>query len=103
MKTEKTYYHWIARFFYFHQPENVHTFSTKEVHQYLEYLVLRRKHQLMAGLMYGGGLHLMECLTLRILDIDFDYNQLIIRSAKSFKDRVAPLPKRYIQTDSPAD
>jgi hypothetical protein len=42
MRTEKTYCHWIARFFYFHQPENVKTLGTKEVHQYLEYLVLKR-------------------------------------------------------------
>ncbi len=50
---------------------------------------------LMAGLMYGAGMRLMECIRLRIQDIDFDYNQIIIRDAKCNKDRVVPLPLRF--------
>jgi site-specific recombinase XerD len=49
----------------------------------------------MTGLLYGGGLRLMEYVTLRILDVDFDYNQLLIRNAKGFKDRIVPLPERF--------
>lgn len=42
MKTEKTYRGWIARFFFFHQPDDVKTLGTSEVKQYLEHLVLQR-------------------------------------------------------------
>lgn len=56
---------------------------------------LKGTHHLMAGLIYGAGLRLMECVTLRVLDIDFDYNQLHIRNAKGGKDRITPLPERF--------
>ena len=48
---------------------------------------------LMASLLYGCGMRLMECVRLRIFDIDFDYQQIMIRNAKGNKDRLAPLPK----------
>jgi integron integrase len=48
---------------------------------------------LMAALIYGGGLRLLECLRLRIKDIDFEYRQLLIRDAKGQKDRVTLLPQ----------
>ena len=41
--------------------------------------------------MYGAGLRLMECLRLRIKDIDFSYNQIFVRSGKGDKDRVTML------------
>lgn len=47
--------------------------------------------QLMANLMYGAGLRLMECIRLRIQDIDFDYQQIMVRNGKGMKDRVVPL------------
>lgn len=53
------------------------------------------RHQLMAGLLYGSGLRLMECVRLRVQDVDFDYGQLVVRDAKGQKDRVVPLPKRF--------
>lgn len=56
---------------------------------------LKGTHHLMAGLIYGAGLRLMECVTLRVLDVDFDYNQLHIRNAKGGKDRITPLPERF--------
>lgn len=49
---------------------------------------------LAAALMYGSGLRLMECLRLRVKDLDFSYNQIIVRSGKGGKDRVTPLPAR---------
>ena len=54
------------------------------------------KYQLMAGLMYGTGMRIMDCMRLRVQDVDFDYQQIIIRDGKGGKDRVVPLPKRYI-------
>jgi len=50
-------------------------------------------YKLMAGLLYGCGLRLMECIRLRVFDIDFDYQQIIVRNAKGNKDRVVPLPE----------
>ncbi len=54
-------------------------------------------HQLVASLLYGCGLRLMECIRLRILDIDFDYKQIVIRAAKGNKDRIVPLPVKLIE------
>lgn len=154
MRTEKSYRQWVARLFYFHQPDDPRTLESADVKKYLEYLVLKRNvsvptqkqalnafaflfkhvwskelgnlgeftrskrprklptvlskdevrsvldqlegnHQLMAGLMYGGGMRLMECVTLRIQDIDFHYHQIMIRNAKGFKDRIVPLPVKF--------
>lgn len=53
-------------------------------------------HLLMARLLYGCGLRLMECIRLRVLDIDFAYRQIIIRNAKGSKDRVVPLPQTLV-------
>jgi len=48
---------------------------------------------LMASLMYGAGLRLMECLRLRIQDIDFARNEILIRDGKGAKDRITMLPE----------
>jgi len=52
---------------------------------------------LMAGLMYGTGMRLMECVRLRVKDIDFDYGTITVRDGKGGKDRVVPLPQRYAE------
>ena len=49
--------------------------------------------QLMAKLLYGSGLRLMECIRLRIKDIDFEINEIRVHSGKGDKDRLVPLPK----------
>jgi integrase len=56
----------------------------------------RQPYRLMAGLMYGAGLRLMECCRLRIKDIDFDRKQITIRRGKGNKDRMVPLPTRVV-------
>jgi integron integrase len=48
--------------------------------------------RLMAYLMYGGGLRLLECCRLRVQDIDFGANQIVVRAGKGDKDRVTMLP-----------
>lgn len=50
------------------------------------------KKWLMGNLLYGSGLRLMECLRLRVKDIDFGYQQITVRDAKGHKDRVTVLP-----------
>jgi len=52
--------------------------------------------QLMANLLYGCGLRLMECIRLRVFDVDFGYQHILIRNAKGNKDRVVPLPQRLL-------
>ena len=47
---------------------------------------------LMSNLLYGCGMRLMECVRLRVLDIDFGYQQILVRNAKGKKDRVVPIP-----------
>lgn len=47
---------------------------------------------LMASLLYGAGLRLLECCTLRVKDIDFAYQQITVRAGKGGKDRVTVLP-----------
>ncbi len=49
---------------------------------------------LMVSLMYGTGLRLMECLRLRVQDIDFGANEIVVRDGKGAKDRVTMLPAR---------
>lgn len=51
---------------------------------------------LMAGLMYGAGLRVTECLQLRVKDLDFGYGQILVRDGKGRKDRSVPLPKILI-------
>jgi site-specific recombinase XerD len=48
---------------------------------------------LMGSLMYGAGLRLMECLRMRVQDVDFAANQITVRSGKGFKDRITMLPQ----------
>lgn len=50
-------------------------------------------HALMARLLYGAGLRLLECLRLRIQDVDFGQMQIFVRGGKGDKDRTTLLPK----------
>ena len=54
------------------------------------------RNKLMAELMYGSGMRLMECLRLRVKDIDFEYQHILVRSGKGNKDRVTVLPSNLI-------
>ena len=49
---------------------------------------------IIVALLYGSGLRLSECLDLRVKDVDFDRNQLVVRRGKGQKDRVTMLPAR---------
>jgi integron integrase len=53
-------------------------------------------HWLIGNLLYGSGLRLMECLQLRVRDLDFDYQQIMVRNGKGGKDRVTVLPRTAI-------
>ena len=64
--------------------------SRPEVHEVLR--CLTGTHQLMARLLYGSGLRLMECLRLRVKDLDFAQHQILIRQGKGARDRISMLP-----------
>lgn len=49
--------------------------------------------KLIAELLYGSGLRISECLRLRVLDLDFSYNQIQVRSGKGQKDRITIMPQ----------
>ncbi len=50
-------------------------------------------HRLIGDLLYGTGLRIMECLRLRVKDVDFAGGELLVRDGKGFKDRVTMLPE----------
>ena len=58
---------------------------------------MKGTHLLMAKVMYGGGLRLMECLRLRVMDFDFAKSQMYVRG-KGEKDRITILPPLIIKT-----
>jgi integron integrase len=49
---------------------------------------------LQAALLYGAGLRLMECLRLRVKDVDFERQEIVVRHGKGGKDRRVPIPQR---------
>ncbi|HSV79352.1 MAG TPA: phage integrase N-terminal SAM-like domain-containing protein [Ramlibacter sp.] len=55
--------------------------------------------QLVARLLYGTGMRLLEALRLRVKDVDFDRHVIVVREAKGDKDRVVMLP-RWLAADS---
>lgn len=64
--------------------------SREEVRSVLSQIEGDKK--LACSLMYGTGMRLMECLELRVQDIDFDRNEILVRNGKGAKDRVTMLP-----------
>jgi integron integrase len=54
-------------------------------------------HRLVVRLLYGSGLRLMECLRLRVKDVDFAYRQIVVRDGKGHKDRVTVLPGKLVE------
>jgi len=152
-RTEKSYIHWMKRFYYYHNRKHPEDMGEKEVNDFLTYLAVKQKvssstqnqalnaliflykyglnrdnfdigkfvrakrreslpvvlsrrevkavldllngvYWLIGNLLYGCGLRLSECLDLRIKDIDFDLNRIMVRSGKGDKDRITMLPER---------
>jgi integron integrase len=52
---------------------------------------------IVAALLYGSGLRLLEALRLRVKDVDFDRGEILVRDGKGQKDRVTMLPRRLIK------
>ena len=85
----------IGDFVYARRPKRLPVVLTRdEVSKILG--LLREPYRTMAGIMYGSGLRLGECLLLRILDIDFSRKEIIVRAGKGNKDRITMLPDSVI-------
>lgn len=69
--------------------------SVNEVHRLLA--CLDGVYSLMARLIYGTGMRLMECVRLRVKDVDFDRHEILVREGKGHKDRVTMLPQALVQ------
>jgi integron integrase len=68
--------------------------TVAEVRAVLEHL--HGSARLVASLLYGSGLRLLECLELRVKDLDLDRAQILVRQGKGRKDRVTPLPRASV-------
>ena len=82
---------WVTDVVRAQRPKRVPVVFTREEAQAV-LLRLSGTKWLMASLLYGSGLRLMECVRLRVKDIDFGNNQIIVREGKGEKDRVGILP-----------
>lgn len=77
------------------QPQRLPTVLTRaEVRRVLGGLT--GVHQVMAQLLYGSGLRLMECVRLRVKDLDFAQRQVTVHDGKGAKDRRTMLPERLV-------
>jgi integrase len=102
-RTEEAYVHWIKRFIFWSGKRHPSTLGEAEVSAFLSHLAVEFNvaaatqnqapsallaqldgvHGLMAGILYGCGLRLMECLRLRVKDVDFAYCQILVRDGKA--------------------
>lgn len=77
------------------KPKRLPTVLTREeVERLLAHL--QGMPKIMAGLLYGSGLRVMECLRLRVKDVDLERRQLMVREGKGRKDRLTMLPERFL-------
>ena len=87
---------WLAGLVRAQRPVRIPTVLTEtEVRRLLDQL--RGGAQLIVGLLYGAGLRQIECLSLRVKDLDFAYRQIVVRDGKGGKDRVTMLPENLVQ------
>ncbi len=116
LSTERSYVSWIRRFILFHRKRHPQEMAEPETRQFISHLAVDAKisastqtvalsallflyrevldgtHYLVACLLYGSGLRLMEAVRLRVKDIDFERNEIMVREGKGAKDRVTMLP-----------
>lgn len=79
------------------RPERLPTvLSPDEVRQLCGELDQHPTHGLLTRVLYGAGLRVSEGCTLRVQDVDFSRQQIVVRCAKGFKDRVVPLPRTVV-------
>ena len=102
-RTVKTYEQWLRRFLRFHQLRHPREMGSAEVNAFLTHLAVEgqvsastQNQALVAQLLYGGGLRLMEALRLRIKDVDLEQRCITVRCGKGDKDRRTVLPSSLV-------
>lgn len=86
--------HWV-NVLWAKKPKRLPVILTRdEVQAVLNYL--NGLPHLVVQLLYGAGLRVTECLRLRVKDIDFGQQLIIVRNGKGFKDRATPLPQTAV-------
>jgi integron integrase len=100
-RTGRAYIYWIGRFFAHYRDRDPLGMGADEIRSFLSHLavevtqVLERMSgvpRLVCWLLYGTGLRLLEGLSLRIKDVDFERNEITVRDGKGAKDRMTMLP-----------
>ncbi|MES9834655.1 MAG: integron integrase [Candidatus Thiodiazotropha sp. DIVDIV] len=86
----------IGSFAHSTKPKRIPTvLSPKEINALL--MKVTGLNWLILHLMYGTGMRVMECVRLRLLDLDFDYRHIVVRAGKGKKDRTVPMPDVLIE------
>lgn len=78
------------------RPERMPVVLSREEVRRILMAIPEGPYRIMAGLMYGAGLRLLETCRLRTKDLDFDRQQILVREGKGDKDRVVPLPAKLV-------
>jgi integron integrase len=87
---------WIDNVVRAHRPKQLPTVLDKdEARRVIAHL--RGDHWLIAGLLYGSGLRLLEALRLRVKDLDLYHHRLMVRDGKGSKDRVTVIPASLVE------
>ncbi len=117
IRTEQSYVHWIKRFILFHGKRHPLELGAVEIEAFLTTLATERKaralrarldgrHWLVAALLYGSGLRLLECARLRVKDLDFERRAVLVRDgveprwramARGRKDRITIRPDELLE------
>ena len=82
---------WIDNVVRAHRPKRLPTVLTREETRHV-IAQMSGTHRLIAALLYGSGLRLLEALRLRVKDVDFYHRRILVRDGKGMKDRVTMLP-----------
>ncbi|MDT8282561.1 MAG: phage integrase N-terminal SAM-like domain-containing protein [Gammaproteobacteria bacterium] len=86
---------WLDGFEYAKRPKKLPVVLTQREVKLLLSVIDHQRHSLILKLLYGTGMRLMECIRLRIKDIDFERLEIVVRSGKGNKDRVTMLQNLY--------
>ena len=73
-------------------PVVLSSFETKAILSHMP-----RVYGLLGRLLYGSGMRLMECVRLRVMDVDLDRCEIVVREGKGFKDRITMLPGSLVE------
>ncbi len=87
---------WLENFEHAKRPKKLPVVLTQHEIKLLLSAIEHPLHSMILKLLYGTGMRLMECIRLRVKDIDFERLEIVIRSGKGNKDRVTVLPESLL-------